>query len=956
MEVQQTETDSGPAPSTGAATLDVVKPAPGAVILVESSQTQNVAFKFPFASAKLAILDVDLVVIFDDGGKVILPGLAVRMLGGDAPKLRFQDQDVDPSSVIARVGDVQLADQLPLLAVSASLKVDKQEPVAPSNGIPVVQMPSLPPASLTPSPARRGTLDTEIETGSISASSGRFAKRTNAIEEVASARSGGQTESNDPAEAPKVEAKNLDPTVTSNGGGAQASLTMAENSRAATRVAGTDPEKNKLHYAIASGADADKFAINSETGELYLVQSADFELPGSSTGSNVYSVTIAVLDEFGGSDEQGISVTITNVNEAPTNAFFSSSVLTESAGAGAVVGTVTAVDPDAAAVLTFSFAPQGNAGGRFLIDSLSGVVTVASGTVFDASTNPQETIIVRVTDQDGLSFDKTFVLDIIDTNRAPVILSDGGGSVAQVVLSENTASVSTVYARDPDGQTVTYSLAGGADAALFSIDATTGALRFLAPPNFEFPGDANGDGRYEVIVQASDGTLIDLQTFLIDVVNVNEAPTSALLSANTIAENAAAGTVVGVVTGIDPDAGDVLTFGFVAGGDAGGRFQINAVTGVISLATGALLDFGTDPFHVVTVRVTDAGGLSYDQLFVIELINSNNAPVIVSDGGGPTAIVNIDENDAVATVVAASDTDPGALVIYSIIGGADQARFTINPNTGVLRFLSAPDFEFPGDANGDNNYEVIVLVSDGSLTDQQVLTISVHNANEPPTITSDGGGASTSLFIVENGTSVTTVTATDQDAGSSIVYFISGGADETLFEIDSVTGVLRFRNAPNYEAPADADGDNIYEVIVLASDGGLFDSQLVRVTVTNQNEIPRITSDGGGLFGAISLAENTSLATTVTAVDPDIAAMLTYVIIGGADQARFTINATTGVLTFVSPPDFENPVDVGGDNIYDVIVQVSDGLGGVDTQTLAITVTNTNDAPVITSDGGLVTA
>ena len=65
--------------------------------------------------------------------------------------------------------------------------------------------------------------------------------------------------------------------------------------------------------------------------------------------------------------------------------------------------------------------------------------------------------------------------------------------------------------------------------------------------------------------------------------------------------------------------------------------------------------------------------------------------------------------------------------------------------------------------------------------------------------------------------------------------------------------------------------------------------------------------------------------TTVTASDPDSGAVLTYSIVGGADAAKFTINASTGVLSFVSAPDFEAPTDAGANNVYDVQVQVSDG-------------------------------
>jgi Ca2+-binding RTX toxin-like protein len=75
--------------------------------------------------------------------------------------------------------------------------------------------------------------------------------------------------------------------------------------------------------------------------------------------------------------------------------------------------------------------------------------------------------------------------------------------------------------------------------------------------------------------------------------------------------------------------------------------------------------------------------------------------------------------------------------------------------------------------------------------------------------------------------------------------------------------------------------------------------------------------------------------------------VLSYRISGGADAARFAVDASTGVLTFVSAPNFEAPTDAGANNVYDVVVEVSDGTF-IDTQALAVTVTNVNDnAPIV---------
>jgi len=154
---------------------------------------------------------------------------------------------------------------------------------------------------------------------------------------------------------------------------------------------------------------------------------------------------------------------------------------------------------------------------------------------------------------------------------------------------------------------------------------------------------------------------------------------------------------------------------------------------------------------------------------------------------------------------------------------------------------------------------------------------------------------------------VTTVTATDPDAGATQTYSIVGGADQLKFAINSSTGALSFIAAPDFENPADSGTNNIYDVTVQVSDGSLTDTQAIAVTVTNVNEAPVINSNGGGASASVSVAENTSAVTTVTATDPDAGATQTYSIVGGADQLKFAINSATGALSFVAAPNFESP-------------------------------------------------
>lgn len=201
---------------------------------------------------------------------------------------------------------------------------------------------------------------------------------------------------------------------------------------------------------------------------------------------------------------------------------------------------------------------------------------------------------------------------------------------------------------------------------------------------------------------------------------------------------------------------------------------------------------------------------------------------------------------------------------------------------------------------------------------------------QAPRILSNGGGDTASVDRAENTTAVTTVVS----LGSGISYSITGGVDADLFDINSSTGALTFKTAPDFETPTDDDGDNQYVVEVQASNGSQTDTQTITVTVGN---VAEITSDGGGDTADLSVVENTTAVTTVVTEETDDT--LSFSIVGGDDQALFNINATTGALRFLDAPDFENPGDSDTDNVYEVIVRVS-GASGTDSQTLTITVTD----------------
>ncbi|MBX3328070.1 MAG: cadherin repeat domain-containing protein, partial [Nitrospira sp.] len=185
--------------------------------------------------------------------------------------------------------------------------------------------------------------------------------------------------------------------------------------------------------------------------------------------------------------------------------------------------------------------------------------------------------------------------------------------------------------------TKTYSLTDTAGGR-FAINASTGVITVADGSLLNYEAASS----HNLTVQVTDsGGQSYTEQFTINLTNVNEGPTDLSLSTNSVAENAATGTVVGTVTGTDPDAGDTKSYSLTD--TAGGRFAINASTGVITVADGSLLNYESAASHTITVQVTDAGGITHDQTFTINLTNVNEASPEVDggDGGEQTLVASL---------------------------------------------------------------------------------------------------------------------------------------------------------------------------------------------------------------------------------------------------------------------------------------------------------------------------
>jgi sugar lactone lactonase YvrE len=493
------------------------------------------------------------------------------------------------------------------------------------------------------------------------------------------------------------------------------------------------------------------------------------------------------------------------------------------------------------------------------------------------------------------------------TSPASVAFEEGGtGPAYTAVAIDNTP--------------ITYSLGTGNDENLFTIDSNTGVVNFKTSPDFANPGDANTDNNYVLNLKASDG--INESTLKVTVIvqpaTGNRIPIFTSAPIINILED---DDYLYEITFADLD-NDLLT---VTGTTLPTWLTLNTTTNEL---TGD--PTGQIGAHGVTLTLDDGNGGVATQVFTINVISNAN-PLILSsqpaDDADPVQVASdlvitfskdivfgtgniqiIDLNDGSGTITI-DVTSPGSMA--SINGAILTLSPTLdledNTNYSVQIDLTAIDDIIGNDFAG--------------IGDNTTLNFTTGD-NDAPIFTSLAGAD-----FDENSTgTVYTAVATDARA---ISYTLGSGNDEAFFEIDQTTGILTFKNSPDFETPLDGDTDNVYVLEIKASDGLNESTITVNITVkdVSDNAAPVFTSTPPP-----SVDEDQTYSYTITATDVENHT-ITYV--ATTLPTWLTLN-TTGPVVLSGDP-------AGHVGIHNVVLKADDGNGGTTEQSFTITVNAITD-------------
>ncbi len=362
-------------------------------------------------------------------------------------------------------------------------------------------------------------------------------------------------------------------------------------------------------------------------------------------------------------------------------------------------------------------------------DTIASYLTALDRLGLDHSGDSPDTDLLRlidITTEDALGqLSNTAVAEVSvwENNDAPVITSvDTVSAKESTTGSPSSGTLHTVTASDADtADTTTFSITGGADQDLFSVNAITGELTFSTPgtavPTFENPIDADSDGVYELVVTVTDSGDLTASQLITVTVTPHDGPTGLALTNHSVSEGAALGATVGILSAVNSDAAGTLGFSIVS--DPGGIFQIGGDDGN-ELQIAGVLDAESNLTHLVTVRVTDDGGATSEQQFSINVLDVNESrpeiephPVIevtVDDTIGPLGIFDISDADISKIVTGVRLTDDFA-GLFSV---------SLDNGDAILSLQRAIDFDaLPADvfsilnADGSRSVDLKLTASDG---------------------------------------------------------------------------------------------------------------------------------------------------------------------------------------------------------------------------------------------------
>ena len=624
-------------------------------------------------------------------------------------------------------------------------------------------------------------------------------------------------------------------------------------------------------FVIGTGGE-DNASFYIQGNRLLLNTSLDFER------KTTYAIRLRSEDAAGLAYEQNATLSITNVNEAPTGLMPSRVMLSETTMINQQVSTLQVVDPDAADTHTLRLlstaSPFGLRGNQLILVS-----------ALDYETRTQYFLDISITDAGGASIIAQLPISVQNENERATDIVLATEQVDELLAMGGLIGRLSTTDDDRDSQ-FNYSLVAGEgsrDNNRFAIQGEE--IRSAAMLDYETRNS------YQIRVRSAnrnDATDFIEEAFVIDIEDRNEPPTDLSLMIVSSDEELPPGTVMGNFSLTDPDALERHTYLLIAGSadDDNDFFIINGNL----LKVRRVMDYETQSTYSIRVRAVDNQGLAVERAFSIPLTDRVETPSAIQLSSD-TLVENSAPNTLIGNLSLASPGSLSSPIRYLMLSTPDRSYFRIQGNQL---------FSTTGLNHESRSFYTLRIRAEDNASNSLVedFVITVTNRNEAPTSI-----ALSPASIDENlgaNTTVGILSTTDPDVGDSFTYTLvdgEGSANNDLFAISG--NQLRSRGPFNYEE------NQQYSLRIRTSDRErrtVEHSFVVRVN--DVNEPPTNVR-----FTPEQMAENQPPGTRIgafTTTDPDANERFSYELVSGAGSTHNNYFFMSGGEIFISRPlDYE---------------------------------------------------
>ncbi|MCE7573802.1 retention module-containing protein [Aliivibrio fischeri] len=676
---------------------------------------------------------------------------------------------------------------------------------------------------------------------------------------------------------------------------------------------------------------------------------------------------VQVEDNHGGIDSQEVTITVTGSNDGPVISGTDTGAVVEDTVAEAS-GQLEATDADVNDAATWSVTDGAGVYGSLTVDATGKWTYVLDNTLTDTQAIPNgevktETFEIVADDGNGGTVTHTVTVEVTGTNDLPEI-TDTSVTTGAVEHRTTESATGDLILEDVDAldtHTWTVEANSNDDLGTFSVDANgkwTFNLNTNSASVIALGVGETLDITYVVQVEDNHGG-IDSQEVTITVTGSNDGPVISGTDTGAVVEDTVA-EASGQLEATDADVNDTATWSVTDGAGVYGSLTVDATGKWTYVLDNTLTDTqaisnGEVKTETFEIMVDDGNGGTVTHTVTVEVTGTNDLPEITDISviagvvteettlttSGDLFVDDVDTLDSHTWTLLSSNNDPyGSIIVSTNPDGSGKWEYTLNNTAAQVQAL----------ANGETHtaeYQVQVDDGQGGVT-TETISIEITGTNDDPIVS----GQSTGLVKEDTATQSEAegqLTVDDVDLIDVHSWSVDNNAGTYgSIVIDPATGLWTYSIDNSLPATqALTEGESVEDKFIVTVDDGQGGTDTIEIiiTVVGTNGVPII---GGDTVGEVT--EDTTLTTTgtLTATDEDATSSFNWNIVGSdtGTYGKFTLDASTGVWLYTLDNDAAQSLGAGDDPIKEYYtVELSDGAGGVITETVEITINGTNDKP-----------